>query len=111
MSGVEAFERMSTASMVMKKAKKKVAVYSAKARAASKASLTSLILDMEKESSANQRPTILITHTAWPVRHMGRKITMSWVAQVLRRCAILLAGVFGREVWARGVLDSVPSPS
>lgn len=73
------FERMSTARIVMKNAKKKAAVYSVKAKAAKRIIFTARILDIEKVSRASQRPTILTMQTACPVRHIGRKITTAHV--------------------------------
>ena len=55
---------MSTARIVMKKAKKNAAEYSAKASAASNATLTRRMFDIEKVSSASHKPAILIMQTA-----------------------------------------------
>lgn len=82
------FDRMSTARMVMKNAKKNAAVYSAKASAARRVILTKRILDIEKVSKASQRPTILMTQTTWPVRQIGRRITTHQAAQARKRSTI-----------------------
>lgn len=99
-----AFHRMSIARIVMKKTKKKTAVYSANASAASKVMRTRRMLDIENVSSASQRPKILMKHTACPVRQTGRTMKTSHVASerscLDTRCAIV-GGMDGAR-WVDG---------